>query len=137
MSRKNTLNAVKDVTSGDMSAASVTSLVTDIQYLDNISVQLSWTSSPVGTFAIQGSLDYSPGDAASAAGRTANAGTWTPITLTYLSGSVFVSATSIPTSVGSPILLNLSNLSFPYIRVVYTRSSGSGTLTSWIMGKAI
>jgi len=139
MSRKSTLNASPTIGStsgigGDMSQSSITSKITDIQYLDSISIQLSWTGSPVGSFEVQGSIDYSPGDVQS--GRPANSGTWTPMTLSYLDGSTMTTDTSIPTTVGSPILLNLALLAFPYIKIVYTRDSGSGTLSAWIMGKA-
>lgn len=117
-----------------MSQASLTSSVTDIRWLDDVGLQLVWTGSPTGSFAVQVSADYNPGGQS---GTIANAGNWTPLTLTYFNGSTNVTATSVPTSVGSPIYLDLSLLSAPYIRLVYTKVSGTGTLTSTITAKEL
>lgn len=122
--RKNTLPAYQIITAGDMSTASITSAISNIQYLDNISLQLIWTGSPVGTFAVQGSLDHSQ----DSLGNVTNAGTWDGLTLN-----------PAPAAIGSAghILLDLNELSFPWIRVVYTKTSGTGSLTAWIGGKML
>lgn len=132
MSRKNVLIPSRTITDGDMSTASLTSLVTEIQYLDNVGVQLNWTGSPVGAFAIQISSDYRRYGLTDKVTAT---GTWTPLTLTYWDGAAFVTDTEVPTSLGSPIFLDLAFLSAPFIRIVYTRSSGSGTLQCTVTGK--
>jgi hypothetical protein len=103
-------------------AASITGAATNIQYLDNVSVQASWTSTPVGTIAIEGSLDHSANPITN---QTINAGTWTTI-LSYAAGGA-----------AGGFLQDMNNLSFPWIRVSYTRSSSSGTLDVYISGKAI
>lgn len=112
----------------------LTSKVTDIQWLDNIGLQFVWTGTPVGTFSVQVSADYAPGGEVGSG--PANPGNWIPLTLSYWNGTMFVTGTSIPTSVGSPIYLDLDFLSAPWIRAVYTNTSGSGTLTATITGKA-
>lgn len=133
MSRKNNLRLYQSITNGNMASASLTSAVTNIQWLDNIGIQLNFTGSPVGDFAVQVSADYAQDDN----GNVTNPGNWVPLTLTYLVGSTFVSAQSVPTSVGSPIYLDLNELSCPWIRVVYTKTSGTGTLNAFITAKMI
>lgn len=131
--RKNNLLKYQSITSGDMSAASLTSAITNIQFLDNIGIQLNFSGSPVGTFAAQISADYSQ----DAQGNVLVAGNWIPVTLTYWDGTMYVSGTSIPTSVGSPIYLDLVELSAPWIRIVYTKGSGTGTLNTFITAKML
>lgn len=118
MSRKNNLLKYQVVTSGAMSAPSITSAVSNIQFLDNIGIQFNFTGSPTGTFAIQVSSDY----AADAFGNVTNAGNWAPLILSYLSTGTLTFAASIPTSVGSPIYSDLNQLSAPWIRSVYTNT---------------
>lgn len=125
MSRKSNLKQFQLITNGDMSTASLTSPVTNIEFMDNIGVQLEWSGSPVGNFQVQVSIDYNQ----DYQGNVLNAGNWVPL---QLNGSQ-----NVPTSVGSPILLDLNQLSPPWIRVVYTRTSGSGTLQAWIAGKMV
>ena len=114
-----------------MSLSSIASSITDIQWLDDVGLQFVWTGSPTGTFAIQVSADYNNNN------PSAPTGNWVPLTLTYWNGSSFVTATSIPTSAGSPIYVDLALLSAPFIRVVYTKGSGSGTLTATITAKMV
>ena len=134
MARKDNLRQFQIITAGSMTGTSViTSPVTCIQWLDNVGIQLNWTNSPVGTFAVQVSADY----AQDFNGSVTNAGNWTPILLSYLSSGALTQATSIPTSVGSPIYLDLNQLSAPWIRVVYTNSSSTGTLNAYITAKEI
>jgi hypothetical protein len=96
-------------------------------------MQFNFTGAPVGTISVQVSIDY----AQDQNNNVTNPGNWTPLTLTYWNGSTFVTATSVPTSVGSPIYLDLALLSAPWVRAVYTASSGSGTLNSFISAKEI
>lgn len=133
MSRKNNLLKFQTITAGDMSAASITSAVTNIQFLDNIGLQLNFSGSPVGLFQVQISADYAQDNE----GNVQDPGNWVPMVLTYLVGSTFVSATTVPTSSGSPIALDLNQLSFPWIRVVYTKTSGTGTLNAFITCKMV
>lgn len=134
MSRRNFLNTYPIITAGAMTSTStITSKVSNIEFLDDIGVQFDWTGSPTGTFAIQVSANY----AADMNGNVTNAGTWIPLTFTYWNGTINVTATSLPTSVGTPIYADLALLSAPWIRVQYTNASGSGTLTALIVAKAV
>lgn len=121
MSRKNNLKQFRNIVNGDMSQASITSAVTDIQFLDNIGIQLDFSGSPVGTFDVQISLNYSIDNLSN---TVISSGTW----VTIASGS---------TSGGSPIFFDLNQLSAPFIRVVYTKTSGTGTLNSIISAKML
>jgi hypothetical protein len=122
--RKNVLAPHNIITAGSMSGA-LTSDATSIQYMDNICIELVWTGTPTGTFSIEGSLTYQTNSVGTG---VSNAGTWVPITLT-----------PPPAATGSAgsILLDLNQLSFPYIRVKYSPTSGSGTLTATIGGKQL
>ena len=106
-----------------MSAASITSAVTQIQFLDNVGYQFVFTGSPVGEISIQISIDY----AQDSQGVVSNAGTWTPLTL---------SPTASVASAGN-IYVDLNQLSAPWIRAVYTKTSGTGILNAYVCAKAV
>lgn len=131
--RKSNLKKFQNIIAGDMSASSITSTVSNIEQLDNIGLQLSWTDAPVGSFQIQVSIDH----AQDINGNVTVPGSWTPLVVSYLSGGTLSQATSISTSVGSPIYVDLTQLSAPWIRVVYTRTSGTGTLSGFITAKMV
>lgn len=120
MSRKNNLLKFQNITNGDMSQATLTSAVTEIQFLDNIGIQANFTGSPVGVFAVQVSADY----ARDLSGVVQNPGNWITIS----------SGTAVD---GSPIYFDINQTSAPYIRLLYTRTSGSGTLNSFITAKML
>lgn len=119
--------------SGDMSAATITSQTSNIAYLDDVGVQFNFPGTATGTFQVQCSADY----AQDASGNVTNPGNWAPLVFTYWNGTAFVTSTTIPTSVGSPIYLDLSLLSAPWIRSVYTKVSGTGTLAAYVVAKGL
>ncbi len=135
--KKNQLLKYQNITNGDMSLSSITSTITNISFLDDIGIQLNFSGSPVGTFAVQVSADHAQ-DYSSPPNVTV-AGNWVPLTFTYWDSgtSAFITGFSVPTSVGSPIYLDLALLSAPWIRVVYTKVSGTGTLNAFITAKAV
>lgn len=135
--KKNNLLKYQSITNGDMSQASITSAVTNISFLDDVGVQFNWSGAPVGTFQIQISADHAQ-DYSSPPNVTVP-GNWVPLTFTYWDAgtSTFITGTTIPTSVGSPIYLDLALLSSPWIRAVYTKVSGTGTLQAFITAKAV
>ena len=123
MPRKNVLLPYTQTSS---MSASVTTTPTHIAWLDNIAVQIDVTTSDaVGTFALQGSVDYNKGDA----NTPAATGNWIAITL-----SPVIPAAA---SADAHTLINLQQLAYPWIRLVYTRSSGTGILAVTIAGKEI
>jgi len=122
VSRKSNLLKFQNIINGDLSG-SITSAVTSIQWLDNIGIQLNAvTSSAIGVFAVQVSADYFQ----DIEGNVTNAGNWTTIPLP-----------SSPTLSGSneTIYIDLNQLSAPWIRVIYTPASGSGTVNGFITAK--
>lgn len=131
--RKSNLKQFKVVSAGNMALTSITSPVTAIEQLDNLGVQFNWTGSPVGTFQVQVSADY----AQDTQGNVTNTGNWVAVPLNYLLSGVSTSATTVPTSAGSPIYLDLNQLSAPWMRSVYTKSSGTGSVDMWVTGKMI
>lgn len=133
--RKTNLLKYRSITDANMASASTTSSVTNIQILDNVGYQFTWTGSPVGDLSIEVSADYAEDNMSPP--NVTNAGSWTPLVLTYWNGTIFVTATAIPTSVGSPVYLDLAFLSAPWIRAKYTRTSGSGTLNAYVTAKMV
>lgn len=102
-------------------AASINGPATVIQRLPGISYDISWTGSPVGTFSVQVSNSYSE----NADGSVGNAGNWYTLPTTYF---LF----PIPVPSGSPGngFIDLTTVTNAYaIRLVYTATSGTGSLT--------
>lgn len=110
--------------------AILVSLPTNISYKDSYAIELVWTGTPTGIFAVQGSVDYNPGLPQSAG--TANAGNWVNIPVVDVNNAT-------PTAAGAAgvSLINMNQLAFPWIRVKYTNSAGSGSLTATIFGKSL
>lgn len=123
--RKNFLNHFKAVSAGDMSLSTVTSPVVNIQGLDNIGIQINILSgTPNGTFDVQISADHQEVN-----GVVTNAGNWvnlgTPYTATIASGAP------------ANIYYDLNQLSSCFVRLLYTKSSGTGSFDAWFVGKMI
>lgn len=112
------------VTDGNMSLASITSNPTNIAYMDNIVVQLNFTGTPVGTFEIQVSIDYEQDDQ----GNVLNTGNWTALALSPNPAAAGSAAT---------IFLDLNQMGSMWVRVKYTRTSGTGTLNAFIAAKML
>lgn len=135
MSKKSQLTKFRSIVSGDMSAASITSSVSSIEFVDDIGIQFNWTGSPVGVFSVQISIDYTQDTSSSP--NVQVAGNWVDLVLTYWNGAAWVTGTSIPATVGSPIYIDLPLLSAPWIRCKYTKTSGTGTLSAFLTTKSV
>jgi len=127
--RKNHLSPFKIVSAGDMSQATITSSVTNIQGLDNIGIQVNiLTGTASGTFDVQVSADHTEVN-----GNVIVAGTWnklgSPYTGTLTSG-VFSDSTA-------SLYFDLNQLSSQYVRLLYTKTSGTGSFDAVIVGKMI
>jgi len=110
---KKVLFAYQWITNGDMSQAEIQSAYTSIAYLDNISVQVKWTgTSPVGVLRIVGSVN----------------------------GEDFVvqpiSAPPVNANSGN-VMISFQNAGYQKVGLLYQRTSGSGTMNSWIGGKEV
>jgi hypothetical protein len=110
--RKNNLATFVSLAAGDMSA-DVTSAATDIRWLDNVVMYLTFTGTPTGTFKVQVSPDNL---------------TWVDLALV---------PTPTASGAGGSHRIGLNQLPDPYVRAAYTAASGSGSLTVKIAGKMI
>lgn len=107
---------------GTSMGASFNSDPQELFYFYSYSVQIAWSAgtSPVGAFSIQASLDYNPGgNLVGGDGTPLNAGTWTTVT----GSSQAISGTP------GNILYDVVQCSYRWMRVAYTRTSGSATLS--------
>jgi hypothetical protein len=120
----NVINQKQIVASGDMSQASITSQVMPIINEDNVAFQIVWSGAPVGTFDVQVSVDH----AQDSQGNVSNTGTWLSLTLS--------SPVAAAGSAGNAYV-DINQISAPYIRVVYTKTSGTGTLNIWAAAKGV
>jgi hypothetical protein len=97
----------------DMSQATCTSSWVEIQAAELVAIQVAYTGSPVGSLVLQGSNDQS--------------------VVTSLVDTTYDSTIAVAAAGNS--LWNLGNVGFPYIRVLYTKTSGTGTISGTINGK--
>lgn len=128
MSRRPFFKSEYVIKGGDMST-NLTSDVSALTLVSMLTYQFVWSgTSPVGTVAIECSSDYE----VNAAGEVVNSGTWTPMTVSYLGTSV----QTIPLSGNSGSgVIDITLTSVPFIRAVYTATSGTGTLNVLASGK--
>lgn len=118
--RKNVLKSYHSLTSGSM-GGNLVSAITDGTYQDSIGIQVTWTSAnAVGVIAVEASINYDP---------HLNTGDWIALT--------FSPALAQPTSNNGSYLIDLQMFPFPYYRVTYTRTSGTGTLDVWFCSKEL
>lgn len=110
------------VFSNSSMATSLTSPATIISNLSGVGYDISWTGSPTGTFSVQISNTVT----LNAQGAVATAGSWTTLTL---SSSISAAGSA------DNAFINLAGVEAYAIRLVYTRSSGTGTLNATISGK--
>ena len=105
-------------------ASSISGTPTNIQFFDNIGIQLHWTgASPGGSINVQVSVDYDV--------RFPNNATWT-----FLEDSTGTPIVISPNGSAGNGYFDLNQLSAPWIQVVYTTAGGSvGLLTSKISAK--
>jgi hypothetical protein len=106
--------------------ADITSTPVNVQYLDNIGLEIAWTASgsPSGTIYIQGSNSYD---------AVLGSGTFYSLT--------FDPALSQPdgTTNANGYLVSLSNFPYAWLRVFYDRTSGgtANNLTVYITAKEL
>lgn len=97
-------------------AASITSDAVLLEFEDNPDIQVVWTGTPTGTLAVQVSLDPT------------NLG-WQTVT--------FSPAPDQPTGSSGSDYFSINQTGAAYIRLVYTRVSGTGTLSAKIAAKSV
>lgn len=119
----NLLNPYQFIVNQSMGASS-TSAIIEIKQQDNIGIQLNWTGTPVGAFDVQISIDHEQ----DMNGNVTVAGNWVSLGL-----SPAISAAGSADSA----YVDLNQMSASYIRVVYNRTSGTGTLNGFITAKGV
>lgn len=108
----------------DMSGASCISSGIDLQQIGTLSLQAVYTGAPVGTLKVQVSADnVQPSQTAN---PTANVVNWTD----YTGSSVAISA-------AGNTLYNMTFAGYRWARLVYTKTSGTGTINATANGKGI
>lgn len=125
---KNVILPIQIITNGNMALASITSSVldanrntqawVDVSQYDDVGIQFMWTGAPVGTITVLASND---------------GGSSSP-TFTTL---VFDPVLTQPAGTASNCIAALGLFPFKLIQAVYTRTSGTGTLNAWLMGKGL
>lgn len=131
MALKNVLPVFQIFNGAVMTGTTVlTSAPSNISLKDDIMYQLQWSGSPVGTFAVEISLDYNPGLPQSAGAM--NPGQWNTVPAVDSLGNP-------PVAAGSAGLLNIGIMQAeaPWIRIQYTNASGVGALTGYVVGKSV
>lgn len=102
----------------------ITSTPVEVKLQDNVGIQLNWSGAPVGTFDIQISSDYK----VDIYGNVVNSGHWVSIPL---SPSVAAAGSA------DSAYIDLNQMSANYVRIVYTRTSGTGSLEAWVTAKGV
>lgn len=95
-----------------MGNTTIQSLVIDIPFLDNISIEIAWTGTPTGTFKVVGSVsgqNFIP----------------QPISIAPAAGSA-----------GST-MVTFQNQGYQYVALQYIGASSTGILNAWCGGKEI
>ena len=98
----------------------VTSPITNIRGFDNVAYDIQFTGTPTGTFSVLVSSSYDP---------------------VTNPNAIFIALTLSPSPVASgaagQIGIDINQSGFQYIKLVYTNTSGTGTLSAFVSGKAI
>jgi hypothetical protein len=112
--RKNTLKNYSILNAQSAAASFNTfAMPTNIDYLDNVSIQVTWTGTPVGTFDVYVSNVLHPST-----------------TLTSDWSRLDFGSTPAIDSTNSDMVINLNQIPFSWIAVVYTKTSGTGTISA-------
>lgn len=102
------------------STTAYTSPVIHILNLDNVFAQMNIAGTPVGSFVIQVSADHSE----DIEGNVLVAGNWVTVITQAVSGA-------------NVFGFDLNQLGAPWIRIVYTNTSSTGTINGFISGKGL
>jgi hypothetical protein len=115
-------------------AANYTSQAYEVLDVDVESIQINYTGSPTGTFAIQGSSDYTEQYNPNGTVTVINPGNWANLYYSVNGGTPSASV-AVPTY-PSPIIFDTYGSGVGYIRIVYT-GSGTGTFSAYITAKRL
>ena len=111
-------------------ATNYTSPAYDVSDIDVQAVQIDYTGSPSGTFAIQGSINR----VEDSQGNVIVPGTFSTLYFS-VNGSSPSASVAVPTN-PSPIIFDMYGSGVQFIEVVYT-GTGTGTFTAVVVGKRL
>jgi hypothetical protein len=120
MAQKNFLHKHIIVAAPMTGTSVITSPITEIRGFDNIFYDIQFSGSPVGTFSVQVSSSYDP--------ITNPNAIFIPLVL---------SPAPVASGSSGVIGIDINQEGAQWIKLVYTNSSGSGTLDAYVSGKAI
>ncbi len=109
-------------------ATTITGPATNIQGMPGISYDLTWTGAPVGTFQVQVSNSYF----LNPEGALLSAGSWNT-----LPTSAFTGTYPVPAGTSGNGFLDVVGTECAWVRLVYTATSGTGTLTVFCAAKVL
>lgn len=130
---KNTRQPFELVTS-QSTAANFTSPTYEVLEIDIEAIQVNYTGSPSGTFAVQGSCDYEAIQNPDGTFNVLNAGNWANLYFS-VNGAAASASVAVPAN-PSPIIFDLFGTGVNYLRLVYT-GSGAGTFSAYVCGKRL
>lgn len=113
------------ISAGDMSQATVVSNGIDMNQIALASIQAVYTGAPVGTLTLEISNDIVAIDP-----TVANQGAAVTNWSTYTGSSLAISA-------AGNFTYNLSDIGYRWIRVKYTKTSGTGTINATLSAKGV
>jgi len=119
----NLLKPVQIFTAQSM-GVTLTSGAVEVRNQDNIGIQLHWTGTPTGTFAVQVSANHNE----DINGNILTAGNWVSIPLLPAIAAA---------GAADDAYIDLNQLSAAYIRIVYTRTGGAGSLDAFVTAKGV
>lgn len=126
--KPNSNNIVVPIINAVSTAADIVGPATIIQMLPGLSFDISWTGTTNGTIAIEVSNTFTQ----NADGSTASVGNWTA-----LPTSAFTGTYPVPSGSAGSGFLDVIGTEAYAIRLHYTRSSGTGTMTVVVCGKVL
>lgn len=129
-STKNSLISFKALNAASL-AADANGPATNIAFMDNISVHIKCGAGATGEFFVQGS-NVSGNDGVEWNGP----GTDDWVTIPFVD-SAGAAVTLAVTGSATDFLCNAQGLAFTYLRVIYDRTSGTGTASAYVTGKSI
>ncbi|HXB13347.1 MAG TPA: hypothetical protein VNZ45_15275 [Bacteroidia bacterium] len=101
-------------------SANIISPATNINLIPGISYDLQWSGSPVGTFQVQVSNSYS---------QNSDGSVQTPGAWNTLPPSSFTGTYPVPAGSSGNGFLDVVGTECAWVRLVYTATSGTGSLT--------
>lgn len=121
-------NTIAPLVNAVSTAADITSAPTYINQLPGISYDISWTGTTNGTFAVQVSNTY----VQNPDGSTKVAGNWNSLPTV-----AFVGTYPVPAGSSGNGFLDVVGTEAAWVRLVYTRSSGTGAMTVVVAAKVL